>query len=60
MIEVDKIENIELPDFEYTPQGIEELKAVLKAGKVVRNPFAKYYNTEVEVLVVQETDVEYK
>jgi hypothetical protein len=57
---MDKIEIIDLPDFEYTPQGIEELKTVLKAGKAVRNPFAKYYNTEVSITVVQEKDVEYK
>ena len=50
---MDKPEIIEMPNFEYTPQGFGELKAALKEGKIVRNPFAKYYGEKVEVTVLQ-------
>ena len=53
-----KQEILEMPNFQYTPHGFEELKAVLKEGKTVRNPFAKYYNKKVEVTVVQDTEEE--
>ncbi|MCL2087041.1 MAG: hypothetical protein FWH05_05550 [Oscillospiraceae bacterium] len=49
-----KQEIFEMPDFEYTPQGFEELKKALKEGKIVRNPFAKYYSEKVEVTVARE------
>jgi len=52
---VDKPEIIEIPNFEYTPQGFKKLKAMLKEGKIVRNPFAKYYGKKVEVTVLQDT-----
>ena len=44
---------IEMPDFEYTPQGFKELKATLKEGKAVRNPFSKFYAQKVEVTVIK-------
>jgi hypothetical protein len=47
-------EIIEMPNFEYTPQGFAELKATLKGGKVVRNPFAKFYSENVEVTIIQD------
>ncbi|MCL2109021.1 MAG: hypothetical protein FWH20_06725 [Oscillospiraceae bacterium] len=47
---------IEMPDFEYTPQGFGELKKALKSGKIVRNPFAKFYGEKVEVTVVRDVD----
>ena len=56
---MDKPEILELPHFEYTPQGFNELKAVLKDGKIVRNPFAKFYDEKVEVSVVNDVKVEY-
>ena len=46
----------EMPDFKYTPQGFGELKAALKEGKTVRNPFAKFYGESVEVTVIQDTE----
>ena len=47
---MEKTEIIEIPDFEYSPKGFKELKTMLKAGKIVRNPFAKYYeNIEVDI-----------
>jgi len=44
-----------MPNFEYTPQGFGELKTALKDGKIVRNPFAKYYGEKVVVTVLQDT-----
>lgn len=55
---MDKPEIIEMPNFEYTPQGFNELKAVLKAGKIVRNPFAKFYGNKIEVTVIPEKDTD--
>jgi len=52
---MDKPEIIEMPNFENTPQGFGELKTALKEGKIVRNPFAKYYGEKVEVTVIQDT-----
>lgn len=52
-----KHEVVEIPNFEYTPQGFIELKKVLKEGKVVRNPFAKFYADRVEITVIQDADV---
>ncbi|MCL2080861.1 MAG: hypothetical protein FWH16_02055 [Oscillospiraceae bacterium] len=51
---MEKTEILEMPDFEYTPQGFGELKTALKSGKIVRNPFAKFYGEKVEVTVVQD------
>jgi hypothetical protein len=51
-------EIVELTNFEYTPQGFMELKKVLKEGKIVRNPFAKYYGEKVEVTVTQTAELE--
>ena len=51
---MEKPEIIEMPNFEYTPQSFAELKATLKDGKVVRNPFAKFYSEKVEVTVIQD------
>ena len=56
---MDKPEILELPHFEYTPQGFNELKTVLKEGKIVRNPFAKFYDEKVEVNVVSDVKVAY-
>ena len=53
---MDKPEILEMPDFEYTPQGFGELKAALKEGKIVRNPFAKFYGEKVEVTVIQDME----
>ncbi|MDR2546501.1 MAG: hypothetical protein LBC96_03190 [Lachnospiraceae bacterium] len=53
---MEKVVIDELPAFEYTPQGFNELKAALKAGKIVRNPFAKFYNEKVEVTTLTDTD----
>jgi hypothetical protein len=53
---VDKKEIFELPNFEYTPQRFRELKTALKEGKIVRNPFAKFYSDKVKVTVVQDED----
>ena len=52
---MEKPEIIELPNFEYTPQGFRELKRVLREGKMVRNPFAKFYTEKIEVTVIQST-----
>ena len=51
-----KPEILEMPNFEYTQQGFGELKAALKEGKTVRNPFAKFYGEKVEVTVIQDTE----
>ena len=51
---MEKQEIIEIPDFEYTPQGFTELKKALREGKIVKNPFAKYYSEKVEVAVVSD------
>ena len=51
-----KPEVLEMPNFEYTPKGFSELKAALKEGKMVRNPFAKYYGEKVEVTINQDTE----
>jgi len=53
---MDKPEIIEIPNFNYTPQGFIELKAALKEGKTVRNPFAKFYGEKVEVTVIQDSE----
>ena len=55
---MDKPEILEMPDFEYTPQGFSELKTALKDGKIVRNPFAKFYSERVEVTVIQDPNTE--
>jgi len=55
---MEKHEILELPDFEYTPQGFDELKAVLKEGKTVRNPFSKFYNEKIEVNVIKDMNIE--
>jgi hypothetical protein len=55
---MDKPEILELPNFEYTPQGFSELKATLKEGKTVRNPFAKFYGKKVEVNVIKDSKAE--
>ena len=47
---------LEMPNFEYTPQGFIELKEVLKEGNIVRNPFAKFYGEKVEVTVIQDKE----
>jgi hypothetical protein len=57
---MERIEIVELPDFEYTPKGLEELRTTLKAGKAVRNPFAKFYNGKVEVVVLKDSAVDYR
>jgi hypothetical protein len=49
----------EMSNFEYTPQGFRELKTALKEGKIVRNPFARFYGEKVEVTVVQEAEMAY-
>ena len=53
---MDKPEIYEIPNFTYTQQGFGELKAALKEGKTVRNPFAKFYCEKVEVTVIQDTE----
>jgi hypothetical protein len=55
---MDKPTILELLNFEYTPDGFRELKAVLKEGKIVRNPFAKFYGEKVEVTVIQDSETE--
>ena len=55
---MDKPEVIEMQNFEYTPKGFKELKAALKEGKMVKNPFAKFYGEKVEVIVKQEVKTE--
>lgn len=57
-IKMDKPEIFEMPNFEYTPQGFNELKAALKSGKIVRNPFAKFYGDKVEVNVILDKDTD--
>ena len=52
---MDKTEILEMPNFEYTQQGFIELQAALKEGKIVRNPFARFYTEKVEVTVIQDT-----
>ena len=54
---MDKFEVFEMPCFEYTPQGFEELKAALKQRKIVRNPFSKFYCERVEVNVIQDKEL---
>ena len=51
-----KPEIIEMPNFEYTPQGFIELKKALKDGKIVKNPFAKFYKDKIEVTVIHTDD----
>jgi hypothetical protein len=51
-----KKEVVELPDFEYSPKGFSELKTALKAGKLVRNPFARFYGEDVKISVKQDTE----
>lgn len=46
-------EIVELPDFEYTAEGLKKLKDILKSGKMVRNPFAQFYNDKIEVNIIQ-------
>jgi len=53
---MDKPEILEFPNFEYTSQGFRELKAALKEGKTVRNPFTKFYGEKVEVNVIKDTE----
>ena len=53
---MDKPEILEMPNFEYNTQGFRELKAALKEGNIVRNPFAKFYGEKVEVTVIQDTE----
>ena len=55
---MDKLEIHEMPNFEYTPKGFEELKTALREGKIVRNPFTKLYGEKVEVTVVPDTETE--
>lgn len=55
---MDKPEIVEMPNFAYTPQGFNELKAVLKEGKIVKNPFAKFYADKVEVTVISDKDTD--
>jgi len=50
---MDKPEILEMPNFEYTQQGFIELETALKEGKIIRNPFAKFYTEKVEVTVIQ-------
>ena len=54
---MEKLEILDIPNFEYSPQGFEQLKTILKAGGIVRNPFAKFYGDRVEVTVVQDDDI---
>ena len=49
---------IEMPNFVYSPQGFKELKATLKEGNAVRNPFAKFYAQKVEVTVIKGQNTE--
>ena len=49
-------EIIEMKDFEYSQQGFEDLKVMLKEGKMIRNPFAKYYCERVEVTINQDIE----
>ena len=55
---MDKPEILELPNFENSSQGFRELKAALKEGKIVRNPFAKFYGEKVEVNVIKDKEAE--
>jgi len=55
---MEKKEIYELPNFEYTPKGFSELKTALKAGKIVKNPFAKFYGSNVEVTVIQDENID--
>jgi hypothetical protein len=55
---MDKPEILELQNFEYTPQGFSELKAALKEGKIVRNPFTKFYGEKIQVNVIKDTKAE--
>ena len=55
---MDKPEILEMPNFEYTQQGFIDLKTALKDGKIVRNPFAKFYTDKVEVTVIQGSETE--
>jgi hypothetical protein len=56
--QMNKPEILELPSFEYTPQGFRGLKATLKEGKTVRNPFAKFYGEKIEVNVIKDSKAE--
>lgn len=49
-----KSEVIEIKDFAMTPESFQRLKAELKAGKIVRNPFARLYG-EGDVKVIKKT-----
>ena len=57
---MNKQEILELPDFEYTPEGFTELKKVLKEGKTVRNPFAKFYGEKIEINVIKDPDLNHR
>ena len=56
---MEKQKILELPDFEYTPQGFKELMAMLKEGKTVRNPFSKFYSEKIEVNVIKDINIEH-
>jgi hypothetical protein len=43
----------EMPDFTFTPEGFRKLESVLKAGKIVRNPFPKFYGNGATVTVIK-------
>ncbi|MCL2046845.1 MAG: hypothetical protein FWG88_10740 [Oscillospiraceae bacterium] len=45
----------EIPDFDYTSEGFTALEKALKDGKIVKNPFAKFYNKNNEISIVQDT-----
>jgi hypothetical protein len=47
---------VEMNDFEYTAEWFEKLKRTLKEGRVVRNPFAKFYNEGVSVTIVKDME----
>jgi len=51
-------EILEMSDFEYTAKGFNDLQAALKSWKIVRNPFAKFYDTDIEVVIEQ--DINFK
>jgi hypothetical protein len=55
-VEVDNKEIVELPNFEYNQKGFKELQATLKRGKAVRNPFAQFYDEDVEINILQDAE----
>jgi len=48
---------VEINDFELTQESFLKLKKMLKAGKVVRNPFAKFFDDGNTTTIITEQSI---